>query len=352
MTQYTSNYRIPYPTASDPVYLGASQMEALAKRVDDTMTSVHGSPGPAGPAGPQGARGPQGDRGPAGATGEPGPRGEQGPQGDRGPRGERGEQGEPGTGFTLLGTVGTVGDLPTGAKGGAAYLVESTGDVYVWSGTQWSNVGAIRGPAGPRGERGEQGTRGPQGEAGPRGEAGPQGERGVQGPTGATGPQGARGPQGPQGEAGPAPTVYYGCLRWSGPWYNPAQVKFSRLLANSGAKMYVAADRGGVAKVDGDAPRLIAPVAGMYLLSATQTWGNAQSQKGMGLAGSRVDGGQNVRLWADVNDSGFGQVTALRYLQAGETLYPWVWAGQALVGMSGGDRGIPSEYSMALIASI
>lgn len=41
MTQYTSNYAIPYPTSGDPVHLGASQMEALAKKVDTTMKTVY-----------------------------------------------------------------------------------------------------------------------------------------------------------------------------------------------------------------------------------------------------------------------------------------------------------------------
>lgn len=40
MPQYTPRYSIPYPTTGDPVYLGASQMEALAKTVDTTLANV------------------------------------------------------------------------------------------------------------------------------------------------------------------------------------------------------------------------------------------------------------------------------------------------------------------------
>ena len=57
MTKYTPKYRIPFPESGDPVHEGAAQMEALAKKVDETMKGVSGTPGPAGPAGPQGARG-------------------------------------------------------------------------------------------------------------------------------------------------------------------------------------------------------------------------------------------------------------------------------------------------------
>lgn len=34
MTGYTPRYRIPYPTAGDPIYLGAKQMQALAEKID------------------------------------------------------------------------------------------------------------------------------------------------------------------------------------------------------------------------------------------------------------------------------------------------------------------------------
>jgi len=40
MTNFTPRYSIPYPTEGDPVYIGASQMEALAKSVDNHMGEV------------------------------------------------------------------------------------------------------------------------------------------------------------------------------------------------------------------------------------------------------------------------------------------------------------------------
>jgi len=108
-----------------------------------------------GPVGPQGAQGEQGVQGPAG------PQGPQGPQG---------LQGQPGVGIQLKGNVANVVDLPSsGNSQGDAYIVDADGDLYVWTGTEWDNVGQIVGPAGPQG---------PQGIEGPTGPTGPQGEPG------------------------------------------------------------------------------------------------------------------------------------------------------------------------------
>ena len=294
MPQYTKNYRIPYPVDGDPIYQGAAQMQALAETVDATMIGVSGKPGPQGPTGPAG------------------------PQGPAGPEGPRGPQGDPGTGFTLKGAKESTAELPTDAAPGDAYLVQ--GDVMVWSGSAWENVGQIQGPEGPRGP---------------------------QGPKGDTGPKGDPGPIGPEG---PAAAQYYGVLRWSGPTFDPAEWTFSRLHANGVGRLYVYVDKGGVAKVDGDNPRLIAPVDGLYLLSAKQTWGNGDAVKGMGLGGSPLDGAKDVALWADVHKSNFGSASALVWLSAGQTLYPWTFNSER-TQMSGSERGMTSEYSMTLIAA-
>ena len=192
-----------------------------------------GSPGPQGPAGPQGLsgpvgpQGPQGQQGPAGAdstvpgpTGDVGPEGPQGPQGIQGPVGEQGPigatgstgpqgpvgpegpQGAAGVGINMKGSVPTVGDLPTGAARGDAYIVTTTGDLWVWDGTVWVNAGPIQGPVGPQGP---QGTQGPKGDTGAQGVAGPQGPQGVKGdvgPAGADGAVGAKGDKGDKGDTG------------------------------------------------------------------------------------------------------------------------------------------------------
>lgn len=95
-----------------------------------------------------------------------------GQKGDTGPQGPKGDDG---TSVRILGTFTNSSQLPTsGNTAGDGYLI--AGDLWVWSGSAWSNVGTIQGP---------QGEQGPQGI---------QGIQGIQGATGATGPQGATGP--------------------------------------------------------------------------------------------------------------------------------------------------------------
>jgi plastocyanin len=66
-------------------------------------------------------------------------------------------------------------DLIAGPSQGDLYTVLADQTAYVWTGTEWQDVGPIQGP---------------QGE---------QGEQGIQGPTGLTGPEGPQGPAGPSG---------------------------------------------------------------------------------------------------------------------------------------------------------
>ncbi len=85
-----------------------------------------------------------------------------GPQGLQGEKGEQGEKGDPAAAVNLRGGVPTVEDLPTDASTADAYIVGT--DLHVWTGSQWVNVGNIRGPQGERGEQGEQGIQGEDGE--------------------------------------------------------------------------------------------------------------------------------------------------------------------------------------------
>jgi collagen type VII alpha len=110
--------------------------------------------------------------------------GEIGPQGATGPQG---------TGITFVGSVFQENQLPTvGNSVNDAYIVESTGDLFVWDGSQWANAGQIVGPTGATGATGAVST--VQGPTGPTGATST-----VPGPTGAsfTGPQGPVGPTGP-----------------------------------------------------------------------------------------------------------------------------------------------------------
>jgi len=151
-----------------------------------------------------------GPTGPAGAVGPTGPVSTQ-PSTVTGPTGPTGPQG---TNINVRGSVAAVINLP--ASGNAvndAYIVTATGNLHVWNGTAWTNVGAIVGPAGATGATGATGPTGPRGTdgfVGSNGATGPTGATGATGPTGAasnvagpTGPTGPTGAQGLQGQLGP-----------------------------------------------------------------------------------------------------------------------------------------------------
>jgi len=195
-----------------------------------------GEPGPQGATGergPQGVAGPQGPIGPQGLRGLQGVQGDQGLTGPQGSTGASGPAGADGTSVVILGGLASSANLPTQNNSiGDAYLIN--GELYVWNGSSWENVGNIQGPqgiqgdtgpqgiqgiqgptgltgpegptgqAGPTGQQGPTGNTGPQGPAGPQGSTGPQGIQGPTGPQGLTGPQGPVGPEGPEGPEGPA----------------------------------------------------------------------------------------------------------------------------------------------------
>jgi hypothetical protein len=122
-----------------------------------------------------------------------------------------GPTGPQGTSINVKGTVATVGNLPpTGNVVNDAYIVTADGDLYVWGGSAWNNVGQIVGPIGPTGPTGAIGATGPTGSVGltgPTGATGPAGDVGNFGPTGPTGPTGSIGLTGPTGPQGAASTV-------------------------------------------------------------------------------------------------------------------------------------------------
>lgn len=69
--------------------------------------------------------------------------------------GTNGTNGQDGTSVTILGSYNTLAELeaahPTGNVGDG-YMV--AGDLYVWNGTAWQDVGRIQGPQGPAGQDG------------------------------------------------------------------------------------------------------------------------------------------------------------------------------------------------------
>jgi len=74
------------------------------------------------------------------------------------------------------------------AETGDAWYCAENGDTYLWTGTEWNNIGAIVGPTGPQG---------PEGPQGPQGIPGEDGADGIQGLPGADGATGAKGDPGP-----------------------------------------------------------------------------------------------------------------------------------------------------------
>lgn len=110
----------------------------------------------------------------AGGGGEGGTQGPQGPQGIQGPIGPEGPQGIPGLGITFKARVPTVNDLPTSAKNGDLYIIDETGDAWIWSTSldAFENGGPLVGPTGSQGPMGPQGPSGPQGVPGIQGPAG------------------------------------------------------------------------------------------------------------------------------------------------------------------------------------
>ena len=141
------------------------------------VTRAGGLKGDKGDTGAPGATGPQG---PAGAKGDTGaPSTIAGPKGDTGLTGDKGADG---TSINIIGTLVSSADLPASGEKGDAYSI--TGNLWVWAGTEWVDVGPIQGPKGDTGATGPKGDTGPQGSAGTTGAAGPQGPQGPQGPAG------------------------------------------------------------------------------------------------------------------------------------------------------------------------
>jgi len=70
----------------------------------------------------------------------------------RGDKGEPGEDGVDGVSVTIKGTLQNTSSLPSKGTPGDGYLIG--GDLYVWQGSKWENVGNIQGPIGDKGDTG------------------------------------------------------------------------------------------------------------------------------------------------------------------------------------------------------
>ena len=123
-----------------------------------------GSTGLTGATGIDGATGPAGATGINGATGATGSQGFQGATGITGATGATGPKGDDGTSVQIVGSVPTSASLPDpyGGDIGDGYLADDTGDLWVWNGTGWTDVGNVRGPTGATGPIGASGSTGPR----------------------------------------------------------------------------------------------------------------------------------------------------------------------------------------------
>ena len=118
------------------------------------------------------------------ASANDGPTGNTGATGVVGPTGATGAQG---TNINFVGSVANTGSLPATGATNDAYIVDADGNLYVWNGSTWTDVGQIVGPQGNTGAVGITGPTGAQGETGAIGNTGAVGNTGAQGNTGPTG---------------------------------------------------------------------------------------------------------------------------------------------------------------------
>lgn len=101
--------------------------------------------------------------------GEDGATGATGATGSTGATGPTGPQGVPGEGIAIAGSVANYAALPTDLGPGDAgdgYLDQSSGLLYIWSGTDFPNEGdgiEFQGPEGPQGAPGDDGADGVDG---------------------------------------------------------------------------------------------------------------------------------------------------------------------------------------------
>lgn len=164
---------------------------------------AQGTTGTQGAVGADGAQGTVGNDGAQGTTGT----GAQGTTGTQGTTGIQGTTGADGTSVRIIGSIATVGVNPQatlnaafpGAVAGDGVIATDTGNLWVYSGSVWNNVGQIQGP---QGITGTQGITGAQGTSGLDGAQGTTGTTGAQGTTGTTGAQGTTGADGAQGATG------------------------------------------------------------------------------------------------------------------------------------------------------
>lgn len=110
--------------------------------------------------------------------------------------------GATGQGLSPKGTDTVANILLKSGTLGDYWIASDSGDGYMYNGTVWTNVGAVRGPQGLQGIQGLQGATGPTGSQGIQGVKGDTGDTGATGATGSQGIQGIQGLKGDKGDTG------------------------------------------------------------------------------------------------------------------------------------------------------
>ena len=105
-----------------------------------------------------------------------------------------------GSNINILGSFNLVNQLPQIATVGDSYLISN--ELHVWTGSEFENVGPVRGPLGYTGSRGFVGSRGDTGFTGSQGDLGYTGSIGYTGSQGLIGYTGSRGDTGYVGSQG------------------------------------------------------------------------------------------------------------------------------------------------------
>ncbi|MFT4760827.1 MAG: hypothetical protein ACI9XO_002650 [Paraglaciecola sp.] len=100
-----------------------------------------------------------------------------------GPQGLVGQDGQDGTGVLIVGSVTSTSNLPAIYNGnvGDMFITQNDGHGHVWDGTQFVDVGQIKGPEGEQGLQGIAGTNGINGQNGTNGTNGQNGADGQNG---------------------------------------------------------------------------------------------------------------------------------------------------------------------------
>ena len=142
-----------------------------------------------------------------------------------------GPQGPAGPPMQVSGVLEDEGDLPVSGSDGDAYVID--GELWVWTGSEWVNIGAFVGPQGVQGVQGESGENGKEVELQNNGTniqwryigdvgwtnlvtlASITGQKGDKGDKGDKGANGDKGDKGDKGNTGSRGFIVYPAGEWS-----------------------------------------------------------------------------------------------------------------------------------------